>query len=39
FQRVLAVRRCPEARELLPLPSSTPAGGEPSSAPADGDAR
>ncbi|EME66004.1 MULTISPECIES: phosphatidylinositol phosphate synthase [Rhodococcus] len=39
FQRVLAVRRCPEARELLPLPSPTPAGGEPSSAPADGDAR
>lgn len=39
FQRVLAVRRSPEARELLPLPSSTPADGAPSSAPADGDAR
>lgn len=28
FQRVLAVRRSPDARELLPLPSSTPADGE-----------
>ncbi|AKE89908.1 MULTISPECIES: phosphatidylinositol phosphate synthase [Rhodococcus] len=28
FQRVLAVRRSPGARELLPLPSSTPADGE-----------